>query len=246
MWIVGLLVATWAARVALRLVLGAASKVFPPMERLRDAMPAVHVVPGLRKAAEHLGVGAGAALKAGSAAAKAAGAGAARPAKAARRRSLAKDGVSVVGGAGRRRGCRRRQGGAAAGAAAAKTTVYGFLAGAKGGVRARRREPGAQRHRRMGRGARSSGRQARRVAQRAKVRAFVRAAVQAEVFVDPVAPKRARAGRRARGRSGRSGRRGADAEAQAVRRAYAALAPSPRTAGVERLRKNASSHFQPR
>ena len=196
-WIVGLLVATWAARVALRLVLGVVSKVFPPMERLRDAMPAVHVVPGLRKAAEHLGVGAGAALKAGSAAAKAAGAGAKSSAKAARKAgSLAKDGVSVGGGAGAAAAVAGAKVGAAVGAAAAKTTVYGFLAGAKGAC-ARGSPPGTWRSEApRRRGARSSGRRRSRGAAPESARVCARlAAVQAEVFVDPVAPRARRAAR---------------------------------------------------
>ena len=196
-WIVGLLVATWAARVALRLVLGVVSKVFPPMERLRDAMPAVHVVPGLRKAAEHLGVGAGAALKAGSAAAKAAGAGAARSAKAARKAgSLAKDGVSVGGGAGAAAAVAGAKVGAAVGAAAAKTTVYGFLAGAKGGVRAGLAAGNLALRGTAAAGSALIGAPTFAWRSAGKVRAFVRlAAVQAEVFVDPVAPRARRAAR---------------------------------------------------
>ena len=210
-WIVGLLVATWAARVALRLVLGVVSKVFPPMERLRDAMPAVHVVPGLRKAAEHLGVGAGAALKAGSAAAKAAGAGAARSAKAARKAgSLAKDGVSVGGGAGAAAAVAGAKVGAAVGAAAAKTTVFGFVAGAKGGLRA-----GLAAGNLVLRGTAAAGNAvlgAPTFAWRSagKVRAFVRlAAVQAEVLVDPVAPRARKAVR--------DGKLGRDAAGRAAR-----------------------------
>ena len=196
-WIVGLLVATWVARVALRLVLGVVSKVFPPMERLRDAMPAVHVVPGLRKAAEHLGVGAGAALKAGSAAAKAAGAGAARSAKAARKAgSLAKDGVSVGGGAGAAAAVAGAKVGAAVGAAAAKTTVYGFLAGAKGGVRAGLAAGNLALRGTAAAGSALIGAPTFAWRSAGKVRAFVRlAAVQAEVFVDPVAPRARRATR---------------------------------------------------
>ena len=196
-WIVGLLVATWVARVALRLVLGVVSKVFPPMERLRDAMPAVHVVPGLRKAAEHLGVGAGAALKAGSAAAKVAGAGAARSAKAARKAgSLAKDGVSVGGGAGAAAAVAGAKVGAAVGAAAAKTTVYGFLAGAKGGVRAGLAAGNLALRGTAAAGTALIGAPTFAWRSAGKVRAFVRlAAVQAEVFVDPVAPRARRATR---------------------------------------------------
>ena len=146
-WIVGLLVATWAARVALRLVLGV-SKVFPPMERLRDAMPAVHVVPGLRKAAEHLGVGAGAALKAGSAAAQAAGAGAAR--SAARKPALWPRRRLRRRRRGRRRR-RRRQGGrrrGRGGGGGYRVRLPGRRQGRARG--ARRREPGAQSTRRRG------------------------------------------------------------------------------------------------
>ena len=196
-WIVGLLVATWVARVALRLVLSVVSKVFPPMERLRDAMPAVHVVPGLRKAAEHLGVGAGAALKAGSAAAKVAGAGAARSAKAARKAgSLAKDGVSVGGGAGAAAAVAGAKVGAAVGAAAAKTTVYGFLAGAKGGVRAGLAAGNLALRGTAAAGTALIGAPTFAWRSAGKVRAFVRlAAVQAEVFVDPVAPRARRATR---------------------------------------------------
>ena len=196
-WIVGLLVATWIARVALRIVLGVVSKVFPPIERLREAMPAVHVVPGLRKAAEHIGAGAGAALKAGSAAAKVAGKGVKSSAKAARKAGAAAGaGVSVGGGAGAAAAVAGAKVGAAVGAAAAKTTVYGFLAGAKGGVRA-----GLAAGDLVLRGTAAAGSAligAPQFAWRSagKVRAFVRlATVQAEVFVDPVAPRARRAAR---------------------------------------------------
>jgi hypothetical protein len=210
-WIVGLLVATWIARVALRIVLGVVSKVFPPIDKLREAMPAVHVVPGLRKAAEHLGAGAGAALKAGSAAAKVAGKGVKSSAKAARKAGAAAGaGVSVGGGAGAAAAVAGAKVGAAVGAAAAKTTVYGFLAGAKGGVRA-----GLAAGDLVLRGTAAAGSAligAPQFAWRSagKVRAFVRlATVQAEVFVDPVAPNARRAAREGKigQETGRPGRR---------------------------------------
>lgn len=210
-WIVGLLVATWIARVALRIVLGVVSKVFPPIDKLREAMPAVHVVPGLRKAAEHLGAGAGAALKAGSAAAKVAGKGVKSSAKAARKASAAAGaGVSVGGGAGAAAAVAGAKVGAAVGAAAAKTTVYGFLAGAKGGVRA-----GLAAGDLVLRGTAAAGSALIGAPQFAwksagKVRAFVRlATVQAEVFVDPVAPNARRAAREGKigQETGRPGRR---------------------------------------
>ena len=210
-WIVGLLVATWVARVALRLVLGVVSKAFPPMERLRDAMPAVHVVPGLRKAAEHLGAGAGVAIKAGSAAAKVAGKGVKSSAKAAGKAgALAGAGVSSGGGAGAAAAIAGAKVGAAVGAAAAKTTVFGFVAGAKGGVRA-----GLAAGDLVLRGTAAAGSAvlgAPTFAWRSagKVRAFVRlAAVQAEVFVDPVAPRSRRAAR--------DGKIGRDAAERATR-----------------------------
>ena len=227
-WIVGLLVATWAARVALRLVLGVVSKVFPPMERLRDAMPAVHVVPGLRKAAEHLGVGAGAALKAGSAAAKAAGAGAARSAKAARKAgSLAKDGVSVGGGAAPPRlspaprwappwARRRRRPPCTASWPAPR------------GACARGSPPGTWRSEApRRRGARSSGRRRSRGAAPGKC-ARLCASPPCRRRCSWTRWRRARAGRRARGRSGREraarrGRRSSGCEARVPPRSAVSL-----------------------
>ena len=210
-WIVGLLVATWVARVALRLVLGVVSKAFPPMERLRDAMPAVHVVPGLRRAAEHLGAGAGVALKAGTAAAKMAGKGVKSSAKAAGTAgAIAGAGVSGGGGAGAAAAVAGAKVGAAVGAAAAKTTVFGFVAGAKGGLRA-----GLAAGNLVLRGTAAAGNAvlgAPTFAWRSagKVRAFVRlAAVQAEVLVDPVAPRARKAVR--------DGKLGRDAAGRAAR-----------------------------
>jgi hypothetical protein len=96
------------------------------------------------------------------------------------------------------------------GAAAAKTTVYGFLAGAKGGVRA-----GLAAGDLVLRGTAAAGSALITAPQFAwrsagKVRAFVRlATVQAEVFVDPVAPNARRAAREGKigQETGRPGRR---------------------------------------
>ena len=173
-------------------------------QRLREAMPAVHVVPGLRKAAEHLGAGAGAALKAGSAAAKVAGKGVKSSAKArgpAPRRARG----SLSGRRAPPPPSPAPRWGAAVGAAAAKTTVYGFLAGAKGGVRAGLAAGDLVLRGTAAAGsAPSSGRRSLRGAAPGKC---------ARLFGSPPCRRRrswtwwrpARAGRRARERSGRRG-----------------------------------------
>jgi hypothetical protein len=121
-WIIGLLFATWTARFVLRLALKLVSRVFPPAEQVRAAMPKIALVPGMKKAAAAMGVGAQAgALMAGKGAkvaARAAKGGAKIAGRTARAGSA---GAGVVGGAGaaaaaagaragRRRGRRRRQG----------------------------------------------------------------------------------------------------------------------------------------
>ena len=216
-----LLVATWAARVALRLVLGVVSRCS------RHGAPARRDARGARRARPAEGCRAprrrrGRGAQGGIGRGQGGGRGRGAPAK---RRAKPR--------CGQRRRLRRRRRApprlspaprwAPPGAAAAAEPVYGAWPAPRGRARgARRREPGAPGHR--GGGARSSGAGVR-VAQRREVRAFVLlAAVQAEVFVDPVAP-RAQGG--ARGKIGRDGRRGADAEAQAVRRAYRREARSP-------------------
>ena len=190
-WVLGLLIVTAVARFILRMVLNVVSKVFPSAERLRDAMPAVSVVPGLNKMKKHVGAGAGKALSGAKKAGALAGKGAKFAGKAgAGVGGMAAGRAGAAGGAGAAAAVAGARVGAAVGAAAAKTTVYGFLAGAKGGVRA-----GLAAGDLVLRGTTAAGAvliSAPTFAWRSagKIRYFVRlATVQAEVFVDPVAPR---------------------------------------------------------
>ena len=136
-WIIGLLFATWTARFVLRLALKPARARVPPPSRSCAAMPKIALVPGMKKAAAAMGVGAQAgALMAGKGAkvaARAAKGGAKMAGRTARGGSA---GAGVVGGAGAAAAAAGARAGAAVGAGAAKGTVYGIVQGAKGGAKA--------------------------------------------------------------------------------------------------------------
>jgi len=190
-WIIGLLFATWTARFVLRLALKLASRVFPPAEQVRAAMPKIALVPGMKKAAAAMGVGAQAgALMAGKGAkvaARAAKGGAKIAGRTARAGSA---GAGVVGGAGAAAAAAGARAGAAVGAAAAKGTVYGIVQGVKGGARA-----GLAAGDLVVKGTMTAGRVAAAAPLYAwrsagKIRSFVHlATVRAEATFDPVAPK---------------------------------------------------------
>ena len=194
-WIIGLLLATWTVRFFLRLALRLLARVFPPAAQIREAMPKVSVVPGLKRAAEAMGSGARAGVElAGKAAGKAAGAASkgvkASASAATKTAKSAGRGGSKAGSASAAAAVAGAKVGAAVGAAAAKGTVYGVMAGIKGGVRA-----GVAAGEIAVRGTILAGNVvvgAPTYAWRSagKIRSFVHlATVQAEAALDPVAPK---------------------------------------------------------
>jgi|TARA_B110000259_G_scaffold81600_2_gene95445 hypothetical protein len=210
-WVAGLLAATAAVRFALRVVLNLVSKVFPPLEKLRDAMPVVSLVPGLMKVTHklgtvthRLGVGAGRAMAATRTAAAVAGKGAAaRVSKKVSKKSPGGAGLvksrlftrselpsRTVTSAGAAAAVTGAKIGALVGAAAAKTTVYGFIHGAEAGVQAGLACGGLVVKGTSAAGAAVVGAPAFVWRSAGKIRSFVRlVSVQLEVCLDPVAPK---------------------------------------------------------
>ena len=186
-WIIGLLLATWTVRFFLRLALRLLARVFPPAAQIREALPKVSVIPGLKRAAEAMGSGARAGVELAGKAAGAASKGVRAATKTAK---IAGRGGSKAGSTGAAAAVAGAKFGAAVGSVAARGTVYGVIAGIKGGVRA-----GVAAGEIAVRGTVLAGNVvagAPTYAWRSasKVRSFVRlAAVQAEAALDPVAPK---------------------------------------------------------
>ena len=174
-------------RFFLRLALRLLARVFPPAAQIREALPKVSVVPGLKRAAEAMGSGARAGVELAGKAAGAASKGVRAATKTAK---IAGRGGSKAGSTGAAAAVAGAKFGAAVGSVAAKGTVYGVIAGIKGGVRA-----GVAAGEIAVRGTVLAGNVvagAPTYAWRSasKVRSFVRlAAVQAEAALDPVAPK---------------------------------------------------------